>query len=703
MSFAQILAVAADSTTVARRDKAVAAVGLTLAAVWFVLHLSNAGGWQLQATGYKIFMPVLSAVPVWLAWRASRVARTRGGRRLSLLMAGAWLAMTASSTTETVTWLLDGRLTYPSLSPLVKVFDLVVLVLVLIGLLSVPVRNRWSASRLRLGLDMACVQLAGMVFLWYFIIDPTKTGGVYSLVTFAQTAAALVVLFAIVRLVIGGVSEVSRSGLLCYAAAGVANLLMGVAQTAFADDPDRLHFALAAWALMAGLLTAGERMQLRDAGQDRVVAASTHRPASVLPYFAVAATFVLLLVALRDGLDGSAKAVLAGAMLLTGLVVIRQIVAMRDNSRLLVQLDDSLHALRSSMAREQVLGDLGTALLNTTEVAEVHRLAVRAAGTMISGLPDGRAAIFAMTPDEPETFIVTEASGTGSAELAGRRLAAAAMPTELLVRLAGGEVVTAADLGGLDLAGDAPLEPAADGADPAGLDRREHRPLTLLPLVNGERFFGVLSISAGAALPEDLRKSLEALRTQVSLALDSVALTDELTVRAMTDALTGLGNRALLRDRLVAALARAKRSGRPVGVLLLDLNGFKPINDTYGHDAGDEMLRVVADRLRDSVRTEDVVGRLGGDEFVVIAEDLRSAQDAIVVAERIVESLNRTVPYGRHELCTPASLGIALSHSETTGPDELLRLADAAMYVAKRAGAGGYHLYGKADTTPALS
>ncbi len=685
----------------ARRDKAVAALGLTLAVVWFVLHLSNAGGWQLQATGYKVFMPVLSAVPVWLAWRASRVAGTPSGRRFSLVIAGAWVSMTLSSVTETVTWILDGRLVYPSPAPIVKILDVTVLVLVLIGLLGVPVRNRWSASRLRLGLDMACVQLAGMVFLWYFVIDPTKTGGVYSLVTFAQTAAALVVLFAIVRLMVGGVSEVSRGGLLFYAAAGVANMTMGIAQTTFAGDQNRLHFALAAWALMAGLLTAGGTMQLRNAGRTRVPAAGTRRPASVLPYFAVAATFVLLLVALRDGLNGSAKAVLAGAMLLTGLVVIRQIVAMRDNSRLLVQLDDSLHALRRSMSREQVLGDLGTALLNTTEVAEVHRLAVRAAGTMLTGLPGARAAVIAMTADEPDTFTVTEASGDGSAELTGRRLAATSVPTELLVRLAGGEVVTAADLAGLGLAGEPAFTPA--GVDPAGLDVREHRPLTLLPLVNGERFFGVLTISAGDALPDDLRKSLEALRTQVSLALDSVALTDELTARAMTDALTGLGNRALLRERLTAALARAKRSGRPVGVLLLDLNGFKPINDTHGHDAGDEMLRVVADRLRDSVRTEDVVGRLGGDEFVVIAEDLRSAQDAIVVAERIVESLNQTVPYGRHELCTPASLGIALSHSETTGPDELLRLADAAMYVAKRAGAGGYHLYGKADSTPALS
>jgi diguanylate cyclase (GGDEF)-like protein len=94
------------------------------------------------------------------------------------------------------------------------------------------------------------------------------------------------------------------------------------------------------------------------------------------------------------------------------------------------------------------------------------------------------------------------------------------------------------------------------------------------------------------------------------------------------------------------------------------------------------------------------VGRIGGDESVVIAEDLRSARDAVVIAERIVESLDQAVPYRRHQLRTPASLGIVLSHSQTTGPDELLRLAGTAMQAAKRAGGGRYHLHGARESLP---
>jgi len=200
-------------------------------------------------------------------------------------------------------------------------------------------------------------------------------------------------------------------------------------------------------------------------------------------------------------------------------------------------------------------------------------------------------------------------------------------------------------------------------------------------------------VSADGELPLEVRGSLEALRTHVSLALAGVALSAELTRRAMHDGLTGLGNRGLLRERLTAALARSRRTGRPVAALLLDLNGFRHVNDTHGHEVGDRLLEVVAERLRESVRIEDTVGRFGGDEFVVLAEDLHSARDALVIADRIVAAMNEPVIVGRARIRIPAGIGIALSHSETSGPDELLRLADAAMNTAKNRG-GGYHLHG---------
>jgi diguanylate cyclase (GGDEF)-like protein len=111
----------------------------------------------------------------------------------------------------------------------------------------------------------------------------------------------------------------------------------------------------------------------------------------------------------------------------------------------------------------------------------------------------------------------------------------------------------------------------------------------------------------------------------VALRLDAAALTEQLTEMAFRDSLTGLANRVLLRENLARALARASRIGRPCAVLLLDLDGFKQINDTLGHEAGDDVLVATAERLRSCLREEELPGRLGGDEFAVVVEDLADA------------------------------------------------------------------------------
>ncbi|MFG1991363.1 diguanylate cyclase domain-containing protein [Actinoplanes sp. NPDC048988] len=351
-------------------------------------------------------------------------------------------------------------------------------------------------------------------------------------------------------------------------------------------------------------------------------------------------------------------------------------------SRLLANRNESLRALRRAVAREHVLSQLGTSLIMTTEAAEVHRLAVTAAGELLAECPGARASTVEASA---EGFSIADSAGDDTGAVLGRQVPAASVPPEILTRLMAGEVVRVADMA------------AAGYAD---VDRATHRPYILMPLRNGDRFLGVLSVSADAELPAEVFQALQALRTQVSLALASVALTAELTDRALHDPLTGLANRALLRERLTVALSRSRRSGRPVGALLLDLNGFKRVNDMHGHAAGDDLLKVVADRLRRCVRTEDVVGRLGGDEFVIIAEDLRSARDAMVIADRVVAALNETVPVGRRQLSTPASIGIALSHTDVKDPDELLRMADAAMYTAKRRGGGSYELHGATSYAP---
>lgn len=162
------------------------------------------------------------------------------------------------------------------------------------------------------------------------------------------------------------------------------------------------------------------------------------------------------------------------------------------------------------------------------------------------------------------------------------------------------------------------------------------------------------------------------------------AAEDQLAHQALHDPLTDLPNRALLADRIGMALARLERDDGFAAVLFLDLDGFKIINDSLGHSLGDELLRGVAERLRATARSADTVARLGGDEFVVLCEALTDPNEAMALAERLIQGLAAPFEIGGHRLFVSASIGVATT--PTTDPNAILRDADAAMYQAKKAG-----------------
>jgi diguanylate cyclase (GGDEF)-like protein/PAS domain S-box-containing protein len=158
--------------------------------------------------------------------------------------------------------------------------------------------------------------------------------------------------------------------------------------------------------------------------------------------------------------------------------------------------------------------------------------------------------------------------------------------------------------------------------------------------------------------------------------------------QALHDSLTGLPNRELFVDRLGQALRRTWREDKQVAVLFMDLDGFKVVNDSLGHEAGDLLLTVVAQRLGRCVRPQDTLARFGGDEFVVLVEDVDEPAAAIRVAERIAEELRRPFILGGRELYAPASIGVSWGDARTKSSEDLLRDADTAMYQAKRDGSG---------------
>jgi diguanylate cyclase (GGDEF)-like protein/PAS domain S-box-containing protein len=160
-----------------------------------------------------------------------------------------------------------------------------------------------------------------------------------------------------------------------------------------------------------------------------------------------------------------------------------------------------------------------------------------------------------------------------------------------------------------------------------------------------------------------------------------------LKAMALRDALTDLPNRRALMQKLPESMARTKRIGKPMAVFFLDLDGFKGVNDGYGHEAGDELLRTLAQRIVGVVRATDTVARLAGDEFVVVLEMINGNADALEVAEKILQAIQQPFALTAATLTLSGSIGIVMYRpDDVTNPDQLITLADGAMYAAKKMG-----------------
>lgn len=167
----------------------------------------------------------------------------------------------------------------------------------------------------------------------------------------------------------------------------------------------------------------------------------------------------------------------------------------------------------------------------------------------------------------------------------------------------------------------------------------------------------------------------------------------ELTRRATHDALTGLPNRSLIHERLEKTLRRSKGTPGNVVLLLIDLDGFKAVNDKFGHEAGDHLLKEISSRFLDVVRPGDTVGRLAGDEFVILCDNVETPSMLSSLAERVLSTVRQPVLHGTDKLFVTASIGIAVGDGATHAADDLVRAADTAMYAVKQSGRAGWRFF----------
>ena len=225
----------------------------------------------------------------------------------------------------------------------------------------------------------------------------------------------------------------------------------------------------------------------------------------------------------------------------------------------------------------------------------------------------------------------------------------------------------------------------------------------------------LLNPTRGGKLGPHEQSLLSTVAGLISVALENGQLAEaikamsvekaELARRAIYDPLTQIANRSLFIETVATSLSQLASSQRPIAVMFIDLDGFKEINDTFGHAVGDRVLSEVAARLRVQVRKLDLAASIGGDEFGMLLDGMRHFSDAAVVADRIIETLRRPIPLGDAVITVGASVGVAVVEDavDAPEPEELMRRADMAMYLAKRQGKNRFVIFDESARTPVIA
>ncbi|GAA3920549.1 diguanylate cyclase domain-containing protein [Actinoplanes auranticolor] len=468
-------------------------------------------------------------------------------------------------------------------------------------------------ARLRYLLDTSAVGTAAVVAIW-FMADRSAALGVSSDASMAAVAIAVVTTFAVTRLIMGGHSPISSAAAAPLGAAAVLQCVNGGVLPGSAGWRVQLALQLAA----VTLVSVAPRMQELA---DRVAAgrpARRRRTYSVLPYAMLGLVFAVLPAVLPAGLSTTALVALGGLLVITAVVVARQLLTFAENELLVRRSEAGLETLRRQEERVRLLLEYSTD---------------------ITSLIDHTGAMTYLTP-------ATRMLGYEPHEMLGVRVITLIHPDDLPALL-----------------GDLQRLMATPGATFTYQARYRH----------ADGSWRWLEVTSRNLTHEP---SVGAVVSNARDVTDARELQDRLRHEATHDPLTGLANRVLFGRRLAAAL------GGGVALLHIDLDGFKPINDTYGHHAGDAVLVRVAECLRAALPATAVAARLGGDEFAVLLPGAGTTA-AGLVAERFRSALAELVEVDGHRLTIGASVGVVVGAGDD--PEALLRRADEAMYRIKHA------------------
>jgi diguanylate cyclase (GGDEF)-like protein len=225
----------------------------------------------------------------------------------------------------------------------------------------------------------------------------------------------------------------------------------------------------------------------------------------------------------------------------------------------------------------------------------------------------------------------------------------------------------------------------------------------LVPITARNTLFGVVVVGPDChELQSDptMRERLSGVASLAATALEGLALLDAVRHQAMHDPVTDLANSRLFEDRVTQALSLARRSGNRVGLLFVDLDRFKAVNDTYGHKVGDELLAAVAERLLGTVRNEDTVARIGGDEFGILVQGATGHESVEVVAGKVVSALGEAFFVRDLTLFVGASVGVTMFPDSGDTYESVVSRADSAMYQAKAEGRGRFQVFERAIAVP---